>query len=450
MKSYFFWLDAINRIFIIPFWWIVLLIIVFSLPFLRIWWWLLVPVILMFPLKTLYLWWMRWDFWYKKQKWIMLEIILPKEILTPFKAMEDVFSVAWTVYDRANWREKWCEGELASAPFWISWEIVSIEGEIHFYIRALTGHRHIIESVIYSHYPEIEISEVSDYTKNVPQNIPSKEWDVYGSDFHLTKKDAYPIKTYSKFFEPAGERISKEEKRIDPIISLLEDMSRLGPGEQVWFQIITAPITDKDSSWRKEGEMVINKISRRPVKKSKSILEIIGEIIFSPITSEQVKEKSISPSLSEEGEREMIITPGEREILTAVEEKMKKAAFKTNIRGLYVYKKDNFNPVHRKIIEAYFPHFYTQNLNTLMFGIETRTRVHYIWRERRVYSRKKKIFRNYIERFTPLFPKMSSWGTFILTAEELATIYHFPTRITGIVTHIEAKKGGPPSGLPTE
>ena len=379
-KGYFWWLETVNRVFIIPFWWIVLLIIVFSLPFLRIWWWLLVPTILMFPLKTFYLWWLRWDFCYREYKWIMLEIIPPKEILAPFKAMEDVFSVVWTIYDGANWRELWCEGELPSAPYWVSWEITSIEGRVRFYIRALAHHRHIIESVIYSHYPEIEISEVSDYTRNVPQNIPNKEWDVYGSDFYLLKEDAYPIKTYSSFFEPTGERIAKEEKRIDPIISLLEGMARLGPGEQAWFQMITAPITDKESPWREEGKRIVDKIARRPSKKTKLTIEKIGEIaseIFSgPVSAEEAKEKFLSSAVSEETEREMIITPGEREVLTAIEEKMKKAAFKTNIRGLYVYKRDNFNTSHRKVIESYFPHFYAQNLNVLKYGAETRTKIH--------------------------------------------------------------------------
>jgi len=451
VKDYFWWLETVNRVVVTPFWWIVLLIIVFSLPFLRIWWWLLVPIILMFPLKTFYLWWLEWDFWYKNQKWVMLEIIPPKEILTPFKAMEDVFSVIWTIYDGANWREIWCEGELRSAPYWASWEITSIEGEVHFYIRVLDVHRSIIESVIYSHYPEVEISEVPDYTRNVPQNIPNKEWDLYGSDFYLLKEDAYPIKTYSKFFEPTGERIAKEEKRIDPIISLLEGMARLGPGEQAWFQIITAPITDKESPWREEGKKIVDKIARRSKKKPKPIIE---ELVFGPEGTTEEKEKSIPQSVSEEGEKEMILTPGEREVLTAIEEKMKKAAFKTNIRGIYVYKRDNFNTTNRKVIESYFPHFYAQNLNVLKYGAETRTKIHYIWRERRKYSRQRKIFRNYVERFTPLFPKMASWGTFILTAEELTTIYHFPTRITALtaptVVRVEAKKGGPPPGLPTE
>ena len=457
-KDYFWWLETVYQVAIKPFYWIVLVVLVFTLPFVRVWWWLLTPIILMFPLKTLYRWWIAWDHWYKQGKWVMLEIIPPKEILTPFKAMEDVFSVMWTIYDDSNWRETWCEGQLPHYPYWASWEIVSIEGEVHFYVRLLDVHRHILESVIYSHYPEVEISEVPDYTKNIPQNIPNKEWDLYGSDFYLLKEDAYPIKTYSAFFEPSGERISKEEKRIDPIISLLEDMAILGPGEQAWLQIMTVPITDKESSWREEAKKIINKIARRPAKKSKSTIEKIGdmasEIISGPLSAEEARERSLSASASEEGEREMLITPGEREVISAIEEKMKKAAFKTSIRGIYVAKRDNFDNKHRKVVESYFPHFYTQNLNVLKYGAKTRTKVHYIWRNRRKYSRQRKIFRNYVERFAPLFPRLASWGTFILTAEELTTLYHFPTRITALtaptVPRVEAKKGGPPSGLPTE
>ncbi len=465
-KGYFWWLWPIRRIILRPFWWAIVLIVVFSVPLIRMWWWLITPIVLMFPLKTFYFWWIRWDFWYPtKNKWLMLEIVPPREILTPFKAMEDVFSVIWTIYDDANWREKWCEGELPLAPYWFSLEIASIEGTIHFYIRCLDVHRHIIESVLYSHYPEVEITEVPDYTRNVPQNIPNEEWDVYGSDFDFMRPAAYPIKTYSRFFEPMGERIAKEEKRIDPITSLLEDMARIGPGEQVWFQIIAAPITNKEVPWIDEGKKIISKIARRPEpKKAKSTIggagDIFREVISLPPTDEEFSlpffpsKTSISPAVSEEGEREMIITPGEREILSAIEEKIKKPGFKTNIRGVYVYKRDSFNTVHRKIVESYAPHFYTLNLNLMKYFNESRTKVHYIWRTRRTYLRKKKMFRNYVDRFPPFFPIITGLGNPILNTEELATLYHFPTRIGALfvptVTRIESKKGGPPPGLPTE
>jgi hypothetical protein len=40
----------------------------------------------------------------------------------------------------------------------------------------------------------------------------------------------------------------------------------------------------------------------------------------------------------------------------------------------------------------------------------------------------------------------------ILNTEELATIFHFPIKVTGLVaptmTRVESKKGGPPPNLP--
>src|SRR3989344_1577191 len=100
-----FWLEWVKKIIWDPFWWVIFMLFIFWVPFLRVWW---------------------WDFAYAKVKWKILEIIPPKEILTPLKAMEDVFTVAWPIYDRGNWRERWCEGELGNSPYWMSWEIASI------------------------------------------------------------------------------------------------------------------------------------------------------------------------------------------------------------------------------------------------------------------------------------------------------------------------------------
>ena len=55
---------------------------------------------LQMQLKTLYLWWIDWDFSYAKAKWVILEITPPREVLAPFKAMEDVFSSIWPLIPR--------------------------------------------------------------------------------------------------------------------------------------------------------------------------------------------------------------------------------------------------------------------------------------------------------------------------------------------------------------
>jgi len=456
--------EPIEKVILVPFWWIIVLIIIFSIPVLRVWWWLLTPVILMLPLKTYYHWWIGWDHWYQKHKWVMFELIPPKEVLAPFSAMEDVFSIVWSIIDTANWREIWCEGELSKVPYWASWEIASIEGKIHFYIRCLAEHVHVFESVLYSHYPEVEIRPTTDYTKNVPQNLPNEEWDVYGEDYVLGRSDFYPIKTYSKFFEPAGERISQEEKRVDPITSMLEGMARLGPGEQVWFQMITTPISEHDIDWTPEAKKRIVKLARRPEKRKKSITELVGDIIsaiaFGALTPSKEGEETesieaIPMEVSEGGEREMIITPGEREILSAIEEKIKKPAYKVNIRSLYIAKRSAWHSPNGKIVRSYFLHFATQNLNFFRFSGKTRTKVHYLLRTRRKKMRQRKIFMLYLRRLPPLYPKMvGNELNPILNTEELATIFHFPIKISGVsvptVVGVEAKKGGPPANLPVE
>jgi len=59
-----------------------------------------------------------------------------------------------------------------------------------------------------------------------------------------TKPDAYPIKTYTQFFEPRADT-SVEEKRIEPLNTLLEGLNHLKPEEQIWLQFRMMPISEK-------------------------------------------------------------------------------------------------------------------------------------------------------------------------------------------------------------
>ena len=58
---------------------------------------------------------------------------------------------------------------------------------------------------------------------------------------------------------------------------------------------------------------------------------VAGEVPGAPAE----KEKEVIPP-------EMKLTPGEREIITGVEQKMAKRGFRTNIRFIYLGKKDVF------------------------------------------------------------------------------------------------------------
>jgi hypothetical protein len=156
---------------------------------------------------------------------------------------------------------------------------------------------------------------------------------------------------------------------------------------------------------------------------------------------------------SETDEREMVLTPGEREIITEIENKMKKPAYKTNIRGVYVAKRENWNSPYSKIMRTYMGHFGTNNMNSFGFVTGARPKVHFFMRRRRAFLRARKMLRMSILRFPPFYPDRRT-SCPILSSEELATLYHFPLRVSGMVAptmqKVESKKAGPPPNLPIE
>jgi len=401
------------------------------------WGWLPLPFILIRPLLFLYQFFIRarWD---SKVEKIVMEIKLPKEVAKPIKAMEYVFAGLHGIHDVPNFRERWLEGQFQLA---ISFEIAGIDGEPHFYIRIPAVLKNHITSTIYAQYPEAELSQVEDYTLNVPQDIPKRGWDLWGCDFNLVKKSAYPINTYPRF---EVETESKEERKVDPLSNLLEGMTTLRPGEQLWVQIVARPVID-EIPWVKEGRAVADKIARRPEKpKTRPIIQEAAEIVlFGPTPSAPVEKEIIPP--------EMKLTPGERDVIKAVEEKIGKWGFLTNIRFVYLAKDEVFFKPNIRIPMGFFKAVSTQNLNGLRPIKETITKIQWIMRKRRLYLRQRKLFRAYKKRWPPFFPRAG--GTFILNTEELATLFHFPGRMVApapAISRVEAKKGGPPSGLPVE
>lgn len=420
---------------------------------LRTWWWLPLPFILWRPFSFLWLWW-RTDKFLKKSKFILLEIKIPKEVLKPIRAMEVVLDGLWQIaYDPADWWEKWIEGKIV---FSYSFEIASIGGESHFYIRILESNRDSVESAIYSQYSDAEISVADDYVKYIPQDIPNKDWDLWGADYKLLKPNPYPIKTYLEF---ETEKEPLEEKRIDPLSLLLESLATIKPGEQFWVQIIAEPVRgDLEVPWLKEGEKIRDELARRIEKKpiqKPLIMEAADILVTGEPPGGVKKEKELIPP-------EMKLTPGERDIITGVEKKMAKRGFQTSIRFIYLGKKEVFFKPKLRLALSFFSSFVTQNLNALYpHGQPYITKIPKSWflpinliRDRRLYLRKRSIFRKYVKRFDPLFPRRAHWPiSFILNTEEMASVFHFPgQRVASapLIKRIEAKRGEAPPGLPTE
>jgi len=418
----------------------------------KTWWWLPTPFVLGRFFLFLWKWW-RNDVFNSKNKRMLIEVRMPKEVLKPIRAMETVLSNLWQIlYDPPDSWEAWIEGQFIMS---YSLEIVSINGEPHFFIRFPESQKESVQAAIYSQYPDAEILIADDYVKHVPQDIPNKDWDLWGADYRLLKPNPYPIRTYIKF---ETEHEALEEKRIDPLATLLEAMAQTGPGEQIWVQFVIRPITDKEVHWVTEGEKIRDEIARREAPKSPIKRPILLEAADFWVTGAvpggepEKKEKELIPP-------EMKLTPGERETISAVETKISKLGFNTNVRFIYLGNKEGFFKPKMRLALSFFGAFTTQNTNAIVpHGQPYVTKVKKSWflpmnliRERRLYLRKRSIFRQYRMRVNPAYP--GEGGTFVLNTEELATLFHFPGKASApapFVKRIESKKGEAPSELPVE
>jgi len=154
----------------------------------------------------------------KSINYTLLAIDVPKENEQGPKAVEQIFAHLSGVESNPSWKEKYLQGHRQPC---FSLEIISIEGYIQFLIRTPSNFRDLVEAAIYAQYPEAEITEVEDYTKNAPTTFPSEKYDLWGTELILYNKDAYPIKTYPEFEDPTS-----QEQFKDPMAALnLADVS---------------------------------------------------------------------------------------------------------------------------------------------------------------------------------------------------------------------------------
>lgn len=418
-------------------------------------WWIILPIILFFSLRQTWLIYIH-DHYIKGMEWILLEIKVPKEILKTPKAMEQVFAAMYADYTHGiSFLQLYLDGLIDS---WYSFEIVGHASSIHFYVYTQAKRRNVVESAIYSEYPDAEIREVPDYTEIFGSILPNKSYDLWGTDFGLSRESAYPIRTYPYFEE------SVEERRLDPIAAISEVMSRLKEDEAIWLQIVISPSDHAiGNDWKKEGEAIIDKITGRQAAKSKQgigaiLAEWFSNLFMAPVEYPvwlETEDKAATSVMK-------FLNPPEQEIAKAIGNKISKLGFETNIRFLYIDKKDAFTSANAIAVMGAIRQFNTQNLNSLKTGkrltINKGWRWRFIpfWEQWELLYKKRRIFDSYRDRqlgsrrlgkYRPTGNKISTFNT-----EELATIYHFPITAVGApkLERLEARKGAPPAGLPIE
>lgn len=389
--------------------------------------------------------WLMWrrSIYDRKRRFIMLAVDIPRDNLQTPKATEQMITHLSGAHDGPKREDKWVEGRIEES---FGLEIVSIGGYIQFVIHLHEKFRDLVESAIYAQYPDAEITEIEDYTEPFRKiKFPNDEWNMWSCELVPTNKEFYPIRTYPEFEHP----LTQEFK--DPLAAMLENMSKLGPDEQLWFQII---VTNTDTSWVKNGEILVKKlIGARDVPKEKrpfwSVL-IDMPLKFFGFLSEITTPKAIEegqvfepPSLMQH------ISPGTRNKVEAIEEKLSKVGFSTHVRFLYIAKKESYSGQRVDEMFGAIKQFNTLDMNGLKPSKKMVSKVYGLFKNFRKAYRNNILMRLYRLRgraYTPGY-----FGN-IMNSEELATLYHFPLSSVKapLVKKTEAKRAEPPMSLPIE
>lgn len=375
-----------------------------------------------------------------RHKWILLAIDVPRDNEQTPKAVENIFTFFHGVHGTRTWWEKWIKGEFQQ---YFSVELISLDGYVQFVIWCNSRHRDLVEAAVYAQYPDAEISEIEDYTQNIPTHYPNPEYNCYGSEYKLIRESAYPLKVWRDFEHPGAEYPFK-----DPMAAVLEALSTLRVGEQFWIQFIVLPI--KDSEWKPAGDELVKKlIGARKEKKAPSLFPGIITGFFSAIVG-----IFIAPGAVEEKKREdpptlmQHLSPGQADVVKGVERKLAMMGYKCKYRWVYIAKKELYNKDRGvKPYVGALKQFNTANMNALLPDKRTWTNAQYFFKEYRRNLRRSKLVRAYKNRSND-----SGTTHYILTVEELASMWHFPMKDirTPLLSKTEVKKGEPPSDLPVD
>ena len=273
----------------------------------------------------------------------------------------------------------------------ISFEIVSIKQQIHFYVWTRKDLKNFIEGQIYAQYSTAQIFDLgSDYTaRDLQQPV------IHTIELGLNTHDSIPIKTFPNF-------------EVDPLSGITAALARLDPDEELWIQVLARPIAD---DWHERGSKHIKKI------------ESGSNINFGSLVSAAFQPPDDSP------DKKPNLNERDKSRVEAIKQKNTKLGYQVKIRVLYAGQTEELSKLRMQAIVGAFKQFNTTNLNG--------------------FAQKKGTYDKY---FLDLYRQRDfSDDGFILNIEELASVFHLPhTSVdTPNIVWASAKTAEPPSSLPT-
>lgn len=409
------------------------------ISFLGYTWWFWLFFVLLGLFRSAWLFWKNEVFEHTDLKWNLFELKIPREIRKSPKAMEQVLLAIHALRNtHSDFGERYLDGEITR---WYTLELVSFGGEVHFYLRYKKSHKPLIQAAFFSYYPDVEVVDTEDYVDRLPANVRelySQGYDLWGGEMVLAKEAMYPIRTYESF------EAIEEEKQFDPMSYFLEVLGKAKPEEIVGIQFNCAPA---DIRWDEQFEHALGKLKETKTKKEK-------------VAGADDEFGSIGRMIPR--------SPGETDILKAVENNLSRPAFETIARFLYLSPKKTFYDSYaRRGITGAFNQYAAIDLNRFVGNHKMSTRIRpwnfpFVYSVRRNDYRKNRLLDLYRHRKIPIHTFIGklltsyilNWNfhsrSFFINVQCLATLYHPPTAVVMTAPHVkrvESRKYAPPAGM---
>lgn len=377
--------------------------------------------------------------------WSYLQVTIPADSLQTPKAMENAFEVWGGIHKSPDVFEKYFEGYMEA---WYSCELQCTRERIRYILVVPSAHRNFFEGVVYGQYPTAEIKEVEDYTLRYHYEDLDKKFDLFGSEIILAADDIYPIRTYDEYEDPLAE----EERFIDPHQAVVEAFTNSEEGEEFWMQLLIRPIDSKSiNKWAAKGEKEVAKIAGSESPTSQGLLGRTADF-FLNIPAELVQaalEGPVYPGSSSSKDSAgsfHLYTPVDEAKMKGILQKIGRNAFRVKIRIMYLSPPGRFRKPAMGTAIGAFKQFGTYHLNSLKPDSATKTNgPNYILKDKRRKFRKRRMLLN--------FQFRDFWGVDsgqMMTAKELATLYHFPNKYVRapLIERAVSGLGSAPENLP--
>ncbi|MEK7516555.1 MAG: DUF87 domain-containing protein, partial [Patescibacteria group bacterium] len=280
----------------------------------------------------------------------------------------------------------------------IAFEIVAHKGLVSFYAVVPKRLQEFVQQQIHAQYPSAQIEQVPDY------NIFSPQGAVTGSYLTFRRPAGFPLKTYRKMDG-------------DPLSALTNALSKIGQDEGVAVQYV---IRSAPKEWRSSGLKIA-----RTMQQGKKLSEAMkGKGVLGAIGGKP-KPKAGEP------QKEYRLSPLEEELVKGIEEKASKAGLEANIRIVSsAPERARADAALANVLNAFNQYNIYEYGNSFTRAGEKTDRLveEFIYR---YFDEKRRI---------------------LVSAEELASLYHFPLPSIGTpnIHWLSARKAPPPPNLPNE